>query len=162
MQVIGPLLFFVISMVIIIWLAKGYANIQIQNLNSNTIKQSEAKTKRYVKEIKKKILKPYLLFPFIITLILLIASLADLDYGYYTFLRICVSAFCVYCLFHLIKVYGKQSHYYIIHLIILILYNPLFRVHLDKDAWVVINFVTMPFIWLPFFFRQFRESILGE
>ena len=78
--------------------------------------------------------------PFALAVLLLI-SVFDLPYGFYTVLRVCVCfaslylAFCCYCC---------DGKYAIIpSLIIAVIWNPIFPVYLDKDTWVALDIIAM-------------------
>lgn len=97
----------------------------------------------------------------IVSVLLLLAALFKFPYGFYTFLRFAVCSFSVYCSINLVMVYGKKTQYYVLPILVAILYNPIIRVHLDRGTWKVINLVTIGLIWVPFLFREFRDSIEG-
>lgn len=76
--------------------------------------------------------------PLIIAAILFI-SIGDLPYVFYTLMRIIVpilSAIFVFCLY-LYK--DKFSSIFIPNILIVLLWNPIFPVYLDKETWIVID-----------------------
>ncbi len=74
---------------------------------------------------------------------LYLIGVADLDYGYYTFLRIA----SLIALVSLILVYWSETvnalnPVTIIGGVILILFNPIFPIYLDKEIWVVLDIIS--------------------
>ena len=67
-------------------------------------------------------------------------GIADLEYGYYTFLRI----FTLIALIVFLYLYSMAKERFLtpvngIVLTVLILFNPLMPVYLDKDTWIVLD-----------------------
>lgn len=93
----------------------------------------------------------------IVSLLLLAASLIDLPYGFYTFLRFVVCGFSVYCIVVLVDIYKKKIGYYFIPICVALLFNPLFPVHLDRDTWAIIDLIAIPLIWFPYLLKEFRN-----
>lgn len=74
------------------------------------------------------------------------ATISGLPYGYYTFLRILVS---ITALLFLVDSIRRQANIAVfIFLFILILFNPIFVVHLDRGLWKIIDIVCALFFWL--------------
>lgn len=71
-------------------------------------------------------------------LVLLLLALGPWPYGYYTFLRLVVCASALYAAFVLLSG-GKSPWLGWIFVGLAILYNPIFRVHLDRETWSLIN-----------------------
>lgn len=94
----------------------------------------------------------------IVSLLLLVAAILNLPYGFYIFLRIVVFLYCAYCTYILVCLFGKKLNYYSLMIVVGILYNPIIRIHLDKETWIVINLVTMLLIWYPYLFKEFRDN----
>lgn len=73
--------------------------------------------------------------------ILYFIAIADLEYGYYTFLRIISLLLLSFLLF--ITICDVDDPLLSIknlgNLIVLILFNPIFPIYLDKDTWVIID-----------------------
>ena len=66
-------------------------------------------------------------------------ALFDMPYGYYTFLRIAISIFAgCYAFDNFDKDNIKTA---ILFAGILILFNPLIKIHLDREAWFFIDIV---------------------
>lgn len=99
------------------------------------------------------------LFVTIVSILLLIAALINLPYGFYTFLRFVVFIFCIYCVYHLREIYKNKINFFILPILVAILYNPIIRVHLDKESWTVINLITIVLIWYPYILKDFRDKI---
>ena len=93
--------------------------------------------------------KQALYFLFIAPAILLfVAPLMEFPYGFYTFLRILIlisSAFMIYTVYMYKKGIDAIGMLFII---ILILYNPIIPIHLSREIWTPINFITSGvYIW---------------
>lgn len=80
----------------------------------------------------------FFLLPLIIAAILFI-SIAELPYGFYTFMRIFVPLLSVIYLFFAYMCKEKFSLMLIPNIIITMLWNPIFPVYLDKETWVIID-----------------------
>lgn len=85
-------------------------------------------------------MKKTFVLPLIIAAILFI-SIAELPYGFYTFMRIVVpilSAIYLFC------AYAEKEEFDLMmipNILIVILWNPIFPVYLDKDTWIIIDLV---------------------
>lgn len=91
------------------------------------------------------------MFPFTIASIaLLLFALCDMPYGYYTFLRIVI---CLYCAISGITIINeqKQSSIGVLALGAAILYNPIIRIHLNRDIWEIINLCTIVLILFAYY-----------
>lgn len=84
-----------------------------------------------------KIIKNWYLF---IPTILLLIAVGDLDYGYYEILRIIVTIFATVFVY-MFKAFENIS-LMIIMIIVAILFNPILPIHLDKDTWVFLDFIS--------------------
>jgi hypothetical protein len=67
-------------------------------------------------------------------------GVVNLPYGYYMFLRlaVCVTAIAA----GLVLVQRRDSKFALMAWALALLYNPVFRVALDKDTWRLVNLVT--------------------
>lgn len=83
-------------------------------------------------------LPKFFILPLIIAAILFI-SMANLPYGFYTFMRIVVPLLSAIYLIFAYATEGKFHFMLIPNIIIIILWNPILPVYLDKDTWVVID-----------------------
>ena len=74
---------------------------------------------------------------------LLWAALATHPYGYYMFLRVWTCAACV----HLAIKSRRLGIKYLVGICcgVAVLYNPLIRVHLTRELWIVVNLATVAF-----------------
>lgn len=85
-------------------------------------------------------------------ILMLALSQFEWPYGYYQLLRIVVTitaGFMAYVL------YDEQDRTWFVFLAIAILFNPLVPVHLERELWAMIDFVTAGiFTWLGY--RMFR------
>lgn len=88
-------------------------------------------------ERKNKIPKFFVL-PLIIAIILFI-SIAELPYGFYTFMRIAVSLLSAIYVLFAYAIADRFSLMLIPNTLIFILWNPISPVYLDKETWVVID-----------------------
>ncbi len=70
---------------------------------------------------------------------ILIVSIGDLPYGFYTFMRIVVPLLSIIYLFFAYMCEGKFNLMLIPNIIITILWNPILPVYLDKDTWVMLD-----------------------
>ena len=78
------------------------------------------------------------LLPLIIAAILFL-SIAELHYGFYTFMRIVVPFLSVIYLFFAFMFTDGFNLMHIPNILIVILWNPIVPVYLDKETWVVID-----------------------
>lgn len=78
------------------------------------------------------------MFPLIIAVILFV-SIADLPYGFYTFMRIVVPLLSAMYLFFAYLMTDEFRLMMIPNILIVILWNPIFPVYMGKEAWVVID-----------------------
>lgn len=87
----------------------------------------------------------WLLAPAILTLVL---SQFDWPYGYYQLLRIVVTVTAGFVAYVL---YDEQDRTWFAFLAIAILFNPLLPVHLERELWTAIDYVTAGiFVWLGY------------
>ena len=97
-------------------------------------------------------------FPLIACSLLGIAT-ADMPYGYYTFLRIVISIWGISGIIQANKEEqaspGKTAAI-IISSGILILYNPIIPIHLDRETWLPLNLISIPLILLTTYLLHHR------
>jgi hypothetical protein len=87
-------------------------------------------------------MKNKLYYAIITSIVLLALALFHMPYAYYILLKIIVcgiSAYTAYILFEK----EKHSLMFWAFCLIAFLYNPIFRIHLSKDFWAIINIVTI-------------------
>lgn len=89
--------------------------------------------------------------------VLLGGALLPMPYGYYLFLRWVV---CAYAIFMFVRETKKDVCLWsVFSAVIALLYNPIFRVRLDKDIWWVINVSTVfVFIAIEWSHRKNEEK----
>lgn len=80
----------------------------------------------------------FFILPLVIATILFI-SIAELPYGFYTIMRIAVPLLSAIYLLFAYFAKDKFSLMLIPNIIIVILWNPIFPIYLDKETWVVID-----------------------
>jgi len=86
--------------------------------------------------------------PHIIAALLLLAWL-DMPYGYYQFLRLAVSAYATYLLIqHSAGDSPRKELYIIASAALVILYQPLFKIPLDREIWQWANLATVGVVYL--------------
>lgn len=78
------------------------------------------------------------ILPLIISAILFI-SIAELPYGFYTVMRIVVPLLSAIYLFFAYMLNDEFSLMLIPNILIVILWNPILPIYLDKETWVVID-----------------------
>ena len=90
----------------------------------------------------------FFLFP---GMLLIVAPLISFPYGFYIFLRLIVTITAVYIIFDTYKNFKSINETIIIFSIIAILYNPIIPVHLTREIWLPINFVTAGIYFFNFY-----------
>ena len=80
----------------------------------------------------------FFILPLVIAAILFV-SIAELPYGFYTFMRIVVPLLSIIYLFFAYMEEDRFSLMLIPNIIITILWNPILPVYLDKESWVMID-----------------------
>lgn len=91
-------------------------------------------------------------------LVLLVLALGPWPYGYYMFMRLVVCAGAVYAAFVLLNA-GQRRALAWTFIALALLYNPIFRVHFERETWSLINLASAaPFALLGWFARQGRTE----
>ena len=80
----------------------------------------------------------FFILPLIIAAVLFI-SIADLPYGFYTFMRIVVPLLSAIYLLFAYMMNEEFSLMLIPNIIITVLWNPILPVYMDKETWIVID-----------------------
>ena len=76
-----------------------------------------------------------------VPLVLLIVAVGPLPYGYYGLLRLVVCASAAYSAYALLS--GAQRPWLAWTFVgLAILYNPIFRVHFERETWSIINVIS--------------------
>lgn len=87
---------------------------------------------------------PKLFFMPIIIAIIFLISTADLPYGFYTIMRIAVPLLSAIFLFFLYCELNEEFNLMLIpNILIIILWNPILPIYLDKDTWVIIDLIAV-------------------
>jgi hypothetical protein len=71
----------------------------------------------------------------------LAVALLQLPYGYYVLLRLVVCGVCIYLAVQEENA-GRKAWVWVLGAVA-ILYNPIFRIHLTRDIWSVVNIATI-------------------
>ena len=71
---------------------------------------------------------------------LLLIAILPMPYGYYEFMRIVITLVASINAFELYKT--NKSVLLVVFVSIIILYNPIFAIHLNKAVWIPINILT--------------------
>jgi len=71
----------------------------------------------------------------------LAVALLELPYGYYVLLRLLVCAVCAYLAVQ--ENYAGRTGWTWVLGGVAVLYNPIFRIHLDREFWSVVNVATI-------------------
>lgn len=81
--------------------------------------------------------KPLWLIP----LVLLVAAVAPWPYGYFMLLRLMVCGASIWLAYSLIQRSELRSLGWIF-VVLALLYNPVFRVHFEREVWIVLNIIS--------------------
>ena len=74
--------------------------------------------------------------------LLIAAPLISFPYGFYTFLRLTISISAGFIIYLRNKKVKRVDTISIIFAIIVILYNPIIPIHLTREIWMPINFIS--------------------
>lgn len=97
-----------------------------------------------VETLSKQIAKPSIVPSVFVAIILVIAILSDsLDIGYFTFLRWVIFAASFYYAYFVHKKEQKLNYWFWNFIILAILFNPIVPVYLERDTWVLFDFITL-------------------
>ena len=83
----------------------------------------------------------------IVAAIMLLVAVLPLPYGFYTLLRIVVTASAAFAAYYFFKE-GDDSQSGIILTLIALLFNPLIPIHLDKVIWIPIDIGTAIYMYI--------------
>ena len=101
----------------------------------------------------------FYVLPLIIAAILFI-SIAELPYGFYQLMRIVVPLLSVIYLFFAFIYTDGFSLMHIPNILIVILWNPILPVYLDKDTWVVIDAIAgISQVIMAFYAYRLEKSV---
>jgi len=108
--------------------------------NMDLLRSGSVESEKSNKNIMEKINTKFMIAPAIIASVLLLLSFFDWPYGYYTFLRVIVSIVAIYYAYYLYVVTKWQNFWFWALIIIAILFNPIFPIHLgNKTIWGIID-----------------------
>lgn len=128
-------------------------NIEIKALIKKAEKYKESPPVPINKKILNLLKSQFILLFFILSIFLIIGSIADprdLFDGYYMLLRLFTSGVCLYSAVKFKTEWAKW-----IFGGLAVLYNPVLPIHLgDKDAWTVINLITIIYMWAALYFEN--------
>jgi len=97
----------------------------------------------------------------LILIFLLIIAILPLPYGYYIFLRFIVFISSIILIYKLYHRENNISGYTIIVFIIIVLYNPIIPVYLNKLMWIPINLATALFFYQIYKLKYLKYSDLS-
>ncbi|MGD0905718.1 MAG: DUF6804 family protein [Terracidiphilus sp.] len=98
--------------------------------------------------------------PFVMSIIaLFIAIYSDMPYDFFVLLRVLVFVTCIACVTALWKTDRKGTTWLWIMVVIAMVYNPLLPIHLKRETWELINFLTIAvFCLLCFLIKSHRDA----
>lgn len=92
----------------------------------------------------------------LISFLALLIGIANLPYGYYVMLRFLVCGVSVYGAYISSNINNK---FWLWTLgIIALLFNPIIPIHMDKESWVVIDFITAVIMLVSIFFIKDKNN----
>lgn len=80
----------------------------------------------------------------LIPMMALAVALLDLPYGYYVLLRLLVCGICIYLAMQ--DAYAGRAGWAWVLGGVAVLYNPIFRIHLNREIWSIVNVGTIAFL----------------
>ena len=83
--------------------------------------------------------------------LLVIAPIISFPYGFYTFLRLSISISAGFIIYLRNKKIKKIDTISIIFAVIVILYNPIIPIHLTREIWMPINFISAAVYFYGFY-----------
>ncbi len=85
--------------------------------------------------------------PAIISAVLLLLALLSWPYGFYTFLRIAVTGAAIYYSYFLYQqnLTEKMSFWFWGLIVVIILFNPIFPIYLNRGVWEILDILTAVF-----------------
>lgn len=85
----------------------------------------------------------------IISILVLIFSITDLPYGYYVFLRWVVTLSAIFLSWFAYNT--KKTFWFVLMVLIVILFNPIVPIFLEKGTWTIIDFIVAIFFLISIF-----------
>ena len=92
---------------------------------------------------------------YLIPAMMSVIALATLPYGYYQLLRLVVTGSAALIVWQGIERGDRTAP--VLFTLIALLFNPVFRIHLDREQWAVLN-VMVAALYLAAFMRGWRSS----
>ena len=83
--------------------------------------------------------------------LLVVAPVISFPYGFYTFLRLSISISAGFIIYLRNKKIKKVDTISIIFAVIVILYNPIIPIHLTREIWMPINFISAAVYFYGFY-----------
>jgi hypothetical protein len=89
-------------------------------------------------------------------------ALLPLPYGYYTFLRIVVTAFSLYMAYEYSNKGKWLTGWALAYVLAAILWNPLFPIHLDRSSWFVLDLIGAGVFWFAWNDSAGRADLIAR
>jgi len=83
-------------------------------------------------------------------ILLLLVSQFDWSYDFYQLLRVVVSFTAAY---HAYALYERKNDLWMLYAGVVILFNPLLPIHLDRSIWAIVDFATA-FVFIRGYFKD--------
>jgi hypothetical protein len=95
----------------------------------------------------------------LVPIVFLVAALAPLPYGYYTFLRIIVCGAAIFLAWVSWENADQIIHWTVFFALIAVLFNPLIPIYLSREMWAPIDLVVAAIFGLHFWkIRVYRAA----
>jgi hypothetical protein len=121
--------------------SKYFDKTEKETYERHTSKEIDITTPKTEKVIVSEKTPRLFIMPIIIAITFLVST-ADLPYGFYSFMRIAVPILSAIFLFFLYCELNEEFNLMLIpNILIIILWNPILPIYLDKDTWVIIDFI---------------------
>ena len=129
---------------------KEVEKLEENNRNTDLLQSGVIKLPRMNKNIT------FTKWPAIIASILLLLTVMDWPYGYYTFIKFVITAVAIYYAYYLYQVAKKQDFWFWSLIAIAVLFNPIIPIYLyNKAVWWGIDGVVV--VFLIFFIYRFKK-----
>lgn len=92
----------------------------------------------------------------IASIVMLLLAIPDLPYGYYTLLRWVITASAIFLVYVASQL--EKKFWLFLMAIIALLFNPIAPIHLDKETWIIIDFVVAVLFLISIFKVKISES----
>ena len=91
---------------------------------------------------------------FLPAILLIIAPLLTLPYGFYNFLRLVVTIACILIVYRNIRLKLKFDIFIFVFVLLAILFNPIAPIKLSKEIWMPIDFISSAIFIFHYFKRR--------